>query len=594
MKKPNIRIEKTPRSERDRWIVRISSAVLALLLIISAGAGFGSVIRARVGAETGGIEVQSADAAAVQAGNLSDAGVQADDSMTAANTRQADGTAQSAAVSGGQDSIAGNDAAVKTSGADSASAGRKQWTQNLSAVTDAYETLGIVQCSGYINLRSAPNQLDLTNIIGKLPNGAACSILEQNPEGGEGWALVSSGGMQGYVSGQYLVTGEDAKALAGDLIAERATIVTEKLRMRSEPQIAEGNTIGAAVKGEKYQIERREGDWLLVKAEDIDGYDTAWISALPENVSVGYGLNEARALNLRAKVLNMYDNLVVSTADDYINIRKTPEENGISNIVGKFPGYAGAELLGEENGWYKIRSGAVEGYVKAELVSTGAAAENLAVEHASLMAIINTDALNVRAEPSTDASAWTQVTKNQRYNVLNQLDGWVQLELDTGDDADEVQGAYVSTRDSNVEVRYALQEAVEYYPAVEAANQAAAFRNQIVNFACQFVGNPYVWGGTSLTHGADCSGFTQSVLKNFGISIPRVSRDQARTGVKVTSAQMKPGDLIFYANRSGTVNHVGMYIGNGQVVNAASRRSGIRIYAWNYRTPVAIRNVIGD
>ena len=89
------------------------------------------------------------------------------------------------------------------------------------------------------------------------------------------------------------------------------------------------------------------------------------------------------------------------------------------------------------------------------------------------------------------------------------------------------------------------------------------------------------------------SGFVMSVLKHFGISVPRVSRDQAKAGVRVTSDQMKPGDLVFYANSSGVVNHVGMYIGNGQVVNAASRRSGIRIYRWNYRTPVAIRNVIG-
>jgi cell wall-associated NlpC family hydrolase len=174
------------------------------------------------------------------------------------------------------------------------------------------------------------------------------------------------------------------------------------------------------------------------------------------------------------------------------------------------------------------------------------------------------------------------------------MDGWVELDLGDGDDSDSEQGSFVSTRDNNVSVTYALQEAIEYYPAVEAANAAAAFRNKIVNYACQFVGNPYVWGGTSLTHGCDCSGFVQSVLKNYGIYLPRVSRDQAGSGVRVTSDTMRPGDLVFYANRSGTINHVGMYIGNGQVVNAASRRSGIRIYRWNYRTPVAIRNVIGD
>ena len=107
-----------------------------------------------------------------------------------------------------------------------------------------------------------------------------------------------------------------------------------------------------------------------------------------------------------------------------------------------------------------------------------------------------------------------------------------------------------------------------------------------------FVGNPYVWGGTSLTNGADCSGFTQSVLRHFGISIPRVSRDQSRAGSAVTQSEMRPGDLVFYTNSSGTVNHVAMYIGNGQVVHAASRRSGIKISQWNYRSPARIRNVI--
>jgi cell wall-associated NlpC family hydrolase len=318
------------------------------------------------------------------------------------------------------------------------------------------------------------------------------------------------------------------------------------------------------------------------------------MSASSENVDLGFGLDEAKSLNLRQKVLNMYDNLGISLASDYINIRSSPEEKGIDNIIGKFPGYGGCNILGEENGWFHIKSGQVEGYVRADLLATGQTAQDLAVQNAHVMALINTQSLNVRAQASTDSEAWTQVTNGQRYDVVNQMDGWVELDLGDGDDSDSEQGSFVSTRDNNVSVTYALQEAIEYYPAVEAANAAAAFRNKIVNYACQFVGNPYVWGGTSLTHGCDCSGFVQSVLKNYGIYLPRVSRDQAGSGVRVTSDTMRPGDLVFYANRSGTINHVGMYIGNGQIVNAASRRSGIRIYRWNYRTPVAIRNVIGD
>ena len=207
---------------------------------------------------------------------------------------------------------------------------------------------------------------------------------------------------------------------------------------------------------------------------------------------------------------------------------------------------------------------------------------------------VNTDALNVRSNPDLNSSAWTKITRDQRYSVVNQLDGWVQLDLDSGDDEDGEQGAFVSTRDNNVSVSYALYEAISYRPAQDRANQAAKRRSDLVNFACQFVGNPYVWGGTSLTRGCDCSGFTQTIMSKYGVSLPRVSREQAKTGIKVSSENIKPGDLIFYANRRGVINHVGIYIGNGQVVNAASRRSGIRIYRWNYRTPVAIRNVLGE
>ena len=282
-----------------------------------------------------------------------------------------------------------------------------------------------------------------------------------------------------------------------------------------------------------------------------------------------------------------------------MNIRETPEDDGINNIIGQFTEGSGGELLetvtGEDgNTWYKIKSGPVTGYVRADYCMTGKNAENAALDYAKLTAYINVDSLNVRSEPNLDAGVWTSVTKNQAYDVINQLDGWVEIELDSGDGDEETDRAFISTRDNNVDVRYGLSEAIEYYPAVEAANAAAAFRNSIVNYACQFVGNRYVWGGTSLTNGTDCSGFTMRVMEHFGISIPRTSREQAKVGVRVTSANMKPGDLVFYANSSGTINHVALYIGNGQVISAASAKSGIRITRWNYRTPVAIRNVIGE
>ena len=460
---------------------------------------------------------------------------------------------------------------------------------------EQYQNLGLIQCDSYINFRSDTNENDIRNIIGLSRNGAGVEVLESDVEGKAGWAKVRSGGLEGYIVKNYLLEGEEAKEKAREYMAPRVTILADKLRIRSTPEIVDGNTLSSCAKGERYIVLSRSGkDFLKISADTLEGVEEAYISSKSENVRLEYGLDEARSLNLRQKVLNMYDNLGVSKAQDYINIRSSPEDKGIENIIGKFPSFAGGNILGEENGWLKIESGGITGYVKAELVARGKEAESLAVEHATVMAIVNTDALNVRSSADLNSSAWTKITKDQRYSVINQLDGWVQLELDSGDDDEGEQGAFVSTRDNNVSVSYALYEALSYRPAQDRANQAAKRRSDLVNFACQFVGNPYVWGGTSLTHGCDCSGFTQTIMGKYGVSLPRVSREQAKTGVKVSSENIKPGDLIFYANRRGVVNHVGIYIGNGQVVNAASRRSGIRIYRWNYRTPVAIRNVLGE
>ncbi|WP_066714412.1 C40 family peptidase [Clostridium sp. Marseille-P299] len=118
--------------------------------------------------------------------------------------------------------------------------------------------------------------------------------------------------------------------------------------------------------------------------------------------------------------------------------------------------------------------------------------------------------------------------------------------------------------------------------------------SEIANYALKFVGNPYKWGGTSLTNGADCSGFVYAVYKNFGYTLPRVSRDQARygTSVNLSTSSLQPGDLIFYGTSSGYVNHVAMYVGNGKVVHASNYREGIKISTWNYRTPLGARRIL--
>lgn len=446
------------------------------------------------------------------------------------------------------------------------------------AVVDSYGNLGFIQVSGYLNVRRSPDPSG--DIIGKMQENTACEILGQEGD----WYHISSGGVDGYISGQYVITGEEARQKALEQVKPMAVVTADNLNIRSAPEMDPTNIVAQALVGERYEVLEEVGEWIHIPSGYISG----------NYAEVKLALNEARKMDLKAMAINQYNNIVISKVQSYLNIRSSPKDEGNSNIIGKLPGKAAGEILEAENGWYKIRSGNITGYVTADpqFTATGQEAVDLAMNSASLMAIVNTERLNVRMEPNTDSKIWTQISKEERYSVVQQMDGWVQIELDTGDEGEESDGAYISTSDNLVEVRYALAEAIKFSPMEELANQQASRRSKIVNYALQFVGNRYVWGGTSLTNGADCSGFTQSVLKHFGIGIPRVSRDQANAGRAVKSSEMRPGDLIFYTNSKGTVNHVAMYIGNGQVVHAASKKSGIKISSWNYRSPAKIRNVI--
>ena len=465
--------------------------------------------------------------------------------------------------------------------------------QEIQSAIDAYQNLGIVQVSGYVNIRETPDMKG--NIIGKVSGDGACEVLGEEGE----WSHITSGGIEGYISSQYLVTGEEAKELAKSLVKKRAIIMTENdnLNIRSGPS-KDAEIVGQALPAERYEVLSEEDGWIQING----GYISA------DYCEVKYALNEGRKLDLKAQAINQYDNLVIFKKSGYMNVRSTPENKGDDNVIGKLTSKAAGDIIETLDGWYKIKSGTVTGYIAAdpELIATGQEAKDLAMQNATQMAIITTDVLNVRVEPNTDSKIWTQIVKDERYPVVDQQDGWVQIDLGSVDTEDGSQDgdekAYISTRDNNVEVRYALNEAIKFTPAKDSSSGASSDgsgsstkqsrRSQLVNYALQFVGNRYVWGGTSLTNGVDCSGFTMRVMEKFGVSLPHYSGSQAQMGKKVTSATMKPGDLIFYAGSNGKVNHVAIYIGNGRIVHAASRRSGIKTSTWNYRTPVAIRSML--
>ncbi|RKI85833.1 peptidoglycan endopeptidase [bacterium 0.1xD8-71] len=284
----------------------------------------------------------------------------------------------------------------------------------------------------------------------------------------------------------------------------------------------------------------------------------------------------------RAKNANWgYTNLGIANVSDNLNIRATAAEDG--KLVGKLPKDAACEVLDMDDTWVHIKSGSVEGYVSQEYLVTGIPAKHRAEELASTVARVTTDSLNVRAEANTDSEVITMVPMGEELEVAAVEGDWVKVLLDD----EEV---YVSAE--FVEVSAELGTAVTMSELLYGQG-ISDVRVDICQYAKEFLGNPYVWGGTSLTKGADCSGYVMSLYKKYGVSLPHSSRAQANCGTTIKVSEAQPGDLIFYG-KGKTINHVAMYIGGGQVIHASSPKTGIRISNVSYRTPFKAVRILQD
>lgn len=279
-----------------------------------------------------------------------------------------------------------------------------------------------------------------------------------------------------------------------------------------------------------------------------------------------------------------YTNLGIANVESgNLNVRALPGLDG--KLVGKMPKGSACEILEmTDDGWAHIISGEVDGYVSTEYLYMGADARMRGLELIRTVAVVNADALKVRDEASLDSAVLTSVPKGEELEVVEVSGDWVEVSID-GD------SAYVFAEYVTVEEK--LDTAVTMSQLLY-GQDVSDLRVDIAEYAKQFLGNPYVYGGSSLTNGTDCSGFVMSIYKHFGIKLSHSARSQAGEGTKISASELKPGDLVFYADSSGTINHVALYIGGGRVIHASSPSTGIKISNYKYRTPVKYVSILRD
>lgn len=310
-----------------------------------------------------------------------------------------------------------------------------------------------------------------------------------------------------------------------------------------------------------------------------------------------------------------YANLALAQVTDYVNVRSLPSTDG--EIVGKIYNGSVAQVLataGDNDDWFQIISGDVEGFIKAEYFLYGEEAEAVIDQYVTYYATVLADRLNVREEQSADSRRIGYIDNGENVKVVEDCGDWLKVQY-----TDSKQG-YVSVEYVSVHEEFVYAKSIEEERREEAERQALAARAQeaeqstpevigditfptnqytsneelrtaIVDYAMQYLGNKYVHGGRNLAGGTDCSGFTSYIYKDFGYSLSRTPGGQYSTnGRSIGYDEIQPGDIICYGKSKCT--HVGLYIGDGQIIHSANSRKGVIISAADYDNILAIKNVI--
>ena len=550
-------------------------------------------------------------------------------SRTAKAVKETETSAEETGSTGEETSTEETGSAGEDTSADAAS---KESTGETEAETSApvdksmVGTMGFAQTDSYLNVRASGDTDG--EVIGKVYNNGSVEILDVDDNG---WYYIKSGNVEGYVAGQYVATGGTAEKIAEDTGYTTAEVGADILNVRRDPS-EDSDVVDTVSSSNHLEVVEDDGDWVKVVTDaGIYGY----VSTDYVNVTTDYATGET-----------------VEEEQERLNkewLEYLAQQEAAAQAAAASQAAADASYTDSS---YTDTSSADQAYSDAQAAADAAAAEAQAQADAAAQAQAEADAAAAQAQAAQDAAAQaasadvdslyqayltaqsaadeavangsdadtinaTAQAAQDAYAVYveaqNQADAAAQAAADAQAQADaaaqaqaDAEAAAQAQADAEAAAAAAAQEASEAQaqaaqteaPQTEAENTSSGSSSsgsslgaQVAAYATQFVGNPYVWGGSSLTGGADCSGFTMAVYSQFGVSLPHSAAAQSGYGSDVSLSDLQPGDLLFYDNGGG-IGHVTMYIGNGQVVHASSSTTGIIISSVDYRTPVCARRLV--
>ena len=297
-----------------------------------------------------------------------------------------------------------------------------------------------------------------------------------------------------------------------------------------------------------------------------------------------------------------YADKAVIIKNSYVNIREAG--NTDCSVIGSVAPGEVVTVIEKGAEWSKVKVYGITGFIRNDMLAFGDDAAEFVQNDYERIAVINTGSLRVRSSATTESQCLAYLPAGGSYSVLSEEDGWTYIQVNSTLSG-YVRNDYITLtngKPNNYAAVLEQQQETTTQTTTESTPQPApepgssgitgCTGQDVANFAVQFVGNPYVYGGTSLTNGADCSGFVQSVYKNFGISLNRTAGSQSVHGIQVSAAEAQPGDLVFYDHGTGSIEHVGIYIGNGQIVHASTSKTGIIIADMYYSNVFLVKRII--